>query len=289
MPSEKWAEFELQLGRALARMELDQYLVITVRDSGKFVQFAAMGEEGLRAEVTGNSFLDGADRISDSQIGRLFRAGWEPPIEASEDFPNFFMNLSVPIDPCAIAKSAVHVLDDILRVPDPSVLQYSAFCRDGDAFVLEDLKIDRTSNDRDHAMSRLRDFLREATGIGDLDCDEDGDFSVQSGQVTCFISLSPDASEVRLISPLQADASEDSALHTRLIDLNAGVRDVRTFVGDEAIWACSDCSFSALTGEVMTERLARFCEVANVWQERLRASLSIPDLNSTSRFDASRH
>ena len=53
---EEWARFSSNLALVLADLEEDEYLIISVKKTGLFVQFAAQGQFGMRAEAASNNY-----------------------------------------------------------------------------------------------------------------------------------------------------------------------------------------------------------------------------------------
>ena len=51
------------LAASLSALDEDQYLIIKRKDRPWFVQFAAQGSFGVRAELVSNSYLAPADQI----------------------------------------------------------------------------------------------------------------------------------------------------------------------------------------------------------------------------------
>ena len=135
-----WPPFEKALASALAKLEEDQYLVISAKRGDRFVQFAGQGSFGMRAETVSNGFLPKSEQLSDEQIKALVALGWSPPTGTPETStpetepdgsPNFFRDFAQPVRHEAIAKLAVRTLAEVLRVPHPGFLQYEAFGDDG--------------------------------------------------------------------------------------------------------------------------------------------------------------
>ena len=52
-----WPPFTEKLAQALSMLEEDQFLIISVKNSNRYVQFSAQGSFGMRAETTSNSYL----------------------------------------------------------------------------------------------------------------------------------------------------------------------------------------------------------------------------------------
>ncbi len=54
--SKDWPQFSTKLARVLENLQEDQFLVMAVKQSDHYVQFAAQGAHGLRMETTGNQY-----------------------------------------------------------------------------------------------------------------------------------------------------------------------------------------------------------------------------------------
>jgi len=147
-----WPPFEDQLTAVLGALEEDQFLVITVKRTNRFVQFAAQGSFGMRAEATGNRYLARSERLDPGQIAELVATGWQNPTGSPEEStpeddpdgsPNFFLEFPAPVCCPEAAGLAVDTLARILRVPHPGFLEYEAFDTDGNAILLPSLGLKR--------------------------------------------------------------------------------------------------------------------------------------------------
>src|SRR5664279_5054643 len=78
-PLGAWPAFERKLAETLGALEEDQYLVVSAKRGWAYVQFAAQGSFGLRAECVGNNYLDEAHALRAGQMARLRRMGWSAP------------------------------------------------------------------------------------------------------------------------------------------------------------------------------------------------------------------
>src|SRR4026209_1934625 len=74
--SADWPVFEANLAETLGALEEDQYLVIGAKRGRGYVQFAAQGSFGLRAESVSNNYLSGSDVLSADQVAALQKLGW---------------------------------------------------------------------------------------------------------------------------------------------------------------------------------------------------------------------
>jgi hypothetical protein len=135
-PHSAWPAFEKKLAETLAALEEDQYLVVSAKRGWAYVQFAAQGAYGLRAECMSNNYLDAAHPLGARQIARLERMGWSAPTGTLEEVlkkrrnrgsPNFFRDFARPV-PCAdAARMAVRALTEVFAIQHPGYLVYKAF------------------------------------------------------------------------------------------------------------------------------------------------------------------
>jgi hypothetical protein len=109
--SPAWPAFERKLAETLDALEEDQYLVVSAKRGWAYVQFAAQGSFGLRAECVGNNYLDEAHALRAGQVALLRRIGWSSPTGTREEIlakcqkggsPNFFRDFDRPV-PCVDA------------------------------------------------------------------------------------------------------------------------------------------------------------------------------------------
>lgn len=55
-PFEAWPHFARKFSVALKKLEEDQFLILSIKHSNQYIQFAAQGSLGMRAETTSNSY-----------------------------------------------------------------------------------------------------------------------------------------------------------------------------------------------------------------------------------------
>ena len=227
-----WPPFAEGLAATLGVLEDDQSLVISVKRANRFVQFAAQGVHGMRAETTCNNYLAKSEQLDARQIAALAAAGWHTPTGSPDESipendpdgsPNFFRQFPVPVPFKAIADLATDTFAEILRVPHPGFLEYEAFDADGLAILLPSLGLKRAVRSPQPEASLpelLRATLREAAAVPDLDFDEDGDIGIRYGSTIVFVRLIGDPPHVRLLSPLLADVEESHGLLIGLNEIN---------------------------------------------------------------------
>ena len=207
--SRAWAPFAHKLAATLEKLEEDQYLILSVKHSDRFIQFAAQGSFGIRVETASNSYLDGPEQLYEDQVATLIDAGWERPSGAPTEStheddpdgsPNFFVDFPAPVSYESVANLTVSTFSEILRVPHPGSLQYLAFDDDNQAIALPELglKLEIRTEETVDASKLLLDTLREYTDISALNYDEDRDIGILSGSALTFIRLINDSKHIRL-------------------------------------------------------------------------------------------
>jgi hypothetical protein len=206
MPGGVWAVFERRLAETLAALEEDQYLVVSAKRGWAYVQFAAQGAYGLRAECMSNNYLDAAHALSARQIARLDRMGWSAPTGTLEEIlkkrrkggsPNFFRDFARPV-PCAdAARMAVRTLTEVFAIQHPGYLVYKAFDKKERTILVPTLGLKReepapaAGKPRKETVAGLRKLvlkaIREASGNADLELDADGDVAVRFGSAVVYV------------------------------------------------------------------------------------------------------
>ena len=120
--SASWTDFERELVVTLATMREDESLVLSLPDSGRYVQIMAIEDSGLLAEVSSNAFLAGKGRLEAIEELALAGLGWSPPTSGPDgSTPNFVRRYSRGSTTSAtVARLVVRTLTDVFRVSDPA-------------------------------------------------------------------------------------------------------------------------------------------------------------------------
>lgn len=149
---EEWARFCADLALVLAELDEDEYLIISTKKTGLFVQFAAQGQFGMRAEAVSNNFLKGKTLPQDACVV-MQDLGWNAPTNlpeksdpeghTSDGSPNFFIDVAPPVPYEAIASLAVVTLRFVFRVGHPGKLKYRSFGDKVDSIRFPTLRIAR--------------------------------------------------------------------------------------------------------------------------------------------------
>jgi len=279
-----WPSFEQKLATALGCLEEDQFLILSVKRSYKFVQFAAQGSFGMRVETTSNSYLPMTDQLDEQQITTLIDIGWiEPTGKPSESTPendpdgspNFVMEFSVPVSFKAVANLAISTLTEILCVPHPGFLQYEAFDTDANDIVLPGLglkqaeRMAQDGNDGSVA-SQLLALLRGLTHIDDLDFNEYGCIDFCAGKLPVFVNIADNQSYIRVGSPIRSGLSADSNVLVLLNDINAGIPIVHFFLRDETVYGVVDIPAFPFLAEHILHAIGQIHNAAEGISKRLQ-------------------
>jgi hypothetical protein len=274
--SAAWPPFERALADALACLEDDQFLIVGVARTHRYVQFAGQGARGLRAEASGNAYLAPGERLGPRQLERLCALGWHAPTGTPAEStperdpdgsPNPFVDWPVPVPFADVARAAVDTLVDVMAVDDPARLEYQAFDADGRTLDLPALMLRRARRDADARAAaqdvpddraRLLDALREATGLAALEYDADDDVTMVYGELPVIACLLGDPPRVRLHAPLLRPARRTRALLGALDALNARPGGPRCFVHGDAVVACLELPARPLVTRHVIDALQGF-------------------------------
>ena len=266
-----WWPFADRLLTALRNMKEDQFLVLSLKESNRFVQFAAQGAHGMRIEATSNHFLSGRERLDDKKVRTLVRLGWRKPTGNPEQATpeldpdgssNFFLDFPSPVDHFIVTNLAIRTLAQVFGVPHEGFLQYEALDYAGNSYALPDLQIKRQMRDPKLQMAEIADLLldivREATGLPDLEFDADGDVQLRSRGRAFFIQLVGQPPMVRFLAPLLENVRTTRKLldQVNLLNLNGGP--LRYFVHKGTVHAVLDIPAFPLQVEHVAASLERF-------------------------------
>jgi Tir chaperone protein (CesT) family len=280
--SSAWGPFAQKLSTALAQLQEDQYLIISSKRTKHFVQFAAQGAHGIRAETVCNAYLPRRDQLDEKQIATLLGFGWcsptggptqaGSPAQDPDGSPNFYVDSPVPVGCAALAGLATRTLSEVMRVPHPGMLQYTAFDASSNALLLPELGLMRAAPDADAAAIReqLLKTLRQETGIPDLEYDSDGDITMRYGSVGVILRLEPEARYLHMSAPLVKGVEESPTLLSRLNELNSSVSHPHFFVAGETVFAVTDVPSKPYEPDIVLRVLKDFCEIADGLDELLQ-------------------
>jgi hypothetical protein len=147
---QEWERLTADLALCLADLTEDEYLILISKRKNYFVQFAAQGKFGMRVEAVSNAYLEAADdQLSADAYVRMGNLGWHIPNLLPESdhnpdgSPNFFMDLSNPVDFVAVSDLAVRTLRQVYGVGHPGNLKYKSFTSDGTQIRFPTLRVKR--------------------------------------------------------------------------------------------------------------------------------------------------
>lgn len=217
--SAEWPAFAQRLASVLGALQEDHYLVVSLKGTNRYVQFAAQGHWGMRAECVSNEYLSGPERLDERQLARLRELGWHDPTGSAPEStperdpdgsPNHFVECSAKAAVAGLADLAVTTLVDVLGVAHPGFLEYKAFDSRDQALVFDELGLRRVAPlsgadvvaDLEH---RLLATVRETTGLGSLEYDDDRDIGFVHGRIGVLVSLVGNPARVRLRALMVTD------------------------------------------------------------------------------------
>jgi len=131
-----WTRFAGELSAALPGLEEDEYLIVQVKYTNRFVQFAAQGAVGMRAESTSDFYLPREQQLSEDQYALLLDLGWNAPTNLPDQLeagglkpdgsPNYFLDLAQPVPYDVLAQLASATLEQVHGARHPGRLEYVA-------------------------------------------------------------------------------------------------------------------------------------------------------------------
>lgn len=147
---EAWKQFAGNLVAALRALEEDEYLILKVKGTRRFVQFMSQGAFGMRAESVSDFYLPEDDHLGQEDYHQLLRLGWHPPTQLPREFghdfdgsPNYFLDLAQPAAVEDLAVMAVLTLIHVHTAGHPGHLEYRAQSCDEQSIRLPHLGLRR--------------------------------------------------------------------------------------------------------------------------------------------------
>jgi len=136
---EAWTDFGYRLAQVLQDLQEDEYLIISLKGSNRFVQFAGQGAHGMRVETVSNYYLPEEQQLGEVQHDAMLKLGWGAPCNLPDEFghepvgsPNYFLDLPQPVDFPHVAALAVSTLLGPLDADTPLDLEYGSFAEFGE-------------------------------------------------------------------------------------------------------------------------------------------------------------
>ena len=288
-PLGAWPAFERKLAETLGALEEDQYLVVSAKRGWAYVQFAAQGSFGLRAECVGNNYLDEAHALRAGQTALLRRIGWSSPTGTPEDAspkrqpggsPNFFRDFDRPVPFADAARMAVRALTEVFEIPHPGYLMYKAFDKKQRTILVPTLGLKReepappSEKPREDTVEEIRKLvlraIREGSGNADLEFSEGGDLPLRFGSAAVLVRVLDAPPCVRMFSPVLEDVEADDRLLDRLNELNAEIRFARFFVVEGKVIVAAEIFVVPVVADHVTRACLQVGSLADEFGGRLQ-------------------
>jgi hypothetical protein len=130
---EAWKDFTLRLAAALAALEEDEYLLLQVKGTSRYVQLMDQGAFGLRVESVSDYYLPEGEHLGVEDLRTLLGLGWRAPTqvpgtsrEDADGSPNYHIDLARPVPLEEVAAVVVLTLRHVHRAGHPGMLEYEA-------------------------------------------------------------------------------------------------------------------------------------------------------------------
>lgn len=150
LTSEAWKEFADHLMTALIGLEEDEYLILQVKGSNRYVQFMDQGRYGMRMETVSDYYLPEDDHLTEEDYRLLMTLGWHAPTQVPgtaghdpDGSPNYYLDLAHPVPIPDMAVMAVMTLANVHGAGHPGGLQYDARSTEGMSIRFPHLPIRR--------------------------------------------------------------------------------------------------------------------------------------------------
>ena len=279
--SKDWGPFAQSLSRVLARLEEDQFLILSAKKGNRYLQLSCQGTWGTRIEVVSNHFLKGNDRLTRQEMVWLRTHGWNAPTgtpkQATPDkdpdgSPNYFIDVPTSVSASDFMSMIIDTLIHGLGLPYPGALNYESFDSDGGALAFKDLGLKPLARADSPLMDQVLSVYRDVTGIENLGFDEDGDVSVRFGAIV--ISAVQLDNVVRLFSALVTGVAETPALFRKINQINDGVHRIRVFLHDNVVYAVLDVPANPFVPAHLATAMNDFAVVAEGLAIVLRAEFA---------------
>ncbi|MBL0143810.1 MAG: hypothetical protein IPP91_17315 [Betaproteobacteria bacterium] len=149
---EAWSHFADRLVHTLIALEEDEYLILSVKGTDRYVQFMDQGAYGMRMEAVSDYYLPEDEHLTEEDYATLMKLGWSAPTNLPDQFgrkadgsPNYFVDLARPIPYADVAVLAVFTLSNVHGATHPGQLEYDAKSTGGTSIRFPYLPIRRRS------------------------------------------------------------------------------------------------------------------------------------------------
>lgn len=263
--TDAWASLAAALAVTLAQMEVDQYLILSVRDKPDYyVQFAQLGPSGVRVETVSNDYLEEWERLDDEAQAQLLTIGWQSPTRGkgkgrdTDGSPNYFREWELPVSYREIADLAVRTLNEVLEVRHPGLLAYRAFAKGGVEVILPNLGLVREKSavppqlppapaSHERLLEQVKGVMKSVLGTDTIVTDDDDDIPVRGESVVTYVRVQKDSPVVSVFAPIIWGIGAPPDILQTVNEINSSIRFGR------AIW---DGKGIVLVAEVLGSPLA---------------------------------
>jgi hypothetical protein len=238
-----WASLAEALAVTLAQMEVDQYLILSVRDKPDYyVQFAQQGPSGLRVETVSNDFLEEWERLDDDAQAQLLSIGWQPPTRGkgkgrdSEASPNYFRDWALPVPYREIANLAMQTLTEVLEVRHPGLLAYKAFAKGGAEIILPNLGLVReraavppeppppAPTSHEELLEQVKGVMKTVLGTDTIVTDAEDDIPVRGESIVTYVRVLQGEPVVSVFAPVIWDIGSPPDILQTVNAINSTIR-----------------------------------------------------------------
>jgi len=130
---EAWKEFVDCLVGALVSLEEDEFLVLGIKGTSRYVQIMDQGAYGIRMEAVSDYYLPEDQHLSEEDYAALMKLGWRAPTQlpdaiggGADGSPNYYLDLARPVPYGDVAVMAALTLDNVHGAAHPGCLEYDA-------------------------------------------------------------------------------------------------------------------------------------------------------------------
>jgi hypothetical protein len=262
-----WASLAHELAITLAQMEVDQFLILSVKDkTDYYVQFAQQGPFGVRAETVSNQFLEDWEKLDDDAQAHLLSLGWHPPTphngegQDAERSPNYFREWELPVPYEEVANCAVRTIKEVLEVRHPGFLSYKAFEKGGADLILPNLGLVRqkspapppvppASTNREELLELVKNAMKTVLGADKIVTDNDDDIPVRGESVITYVRVQKDAPIVTVFAPVIWDIGDPPDILHTVNEINSSIRFGRAVWDGKGVILSADVVGSSLTAD----------------------------------------
>lgn len=153
---EAWKQFVDRLVTALVALDEDEFMVLGIKGTSRYVQIMDQGAYGIRMEAVSDYYLPEDEHLSEEDYAALMKLGWCAPTQlpdavggGAEGSPNYFLDLARPVPYGEVAVMAARTLANVHGAAHPGCLQYDARSTRGMSIRFPHLPIRRRPSARD--------------------------------------------------------------------------------------------------------------------------------------------